>query len=247
MDEFERRLRRARIHLDDLEAKVNEFKSLNPHGTLAELDPERGRYVFKVTPLPPLDPDFGLIAADFVNNLCALLDNVVWELAPAVLKRSKCLAFPVCASRERFQRFAQTCLKGLDPRVIAVLERHQPYTRRPEEVQHDRLLILRNMWVADKHHAPMGVTSWAIAASMAAYGDFPEFFMRFGPFREGQVIGWAGLDGDVQGGPKPRIALDIGFKTRRPSMNVPRHALAKMYDIVSNEVLPDLRPFQNGG
>jgi hypothetical protein len=226
-----------------LEVKVNEFKELNPHTTVAELDPKHERYVFKVTELPPIDPNFGLIAADFINNLCALLDNLVWEIAPAFLKRSKCLAFPVCASPERFQRFAPSCLKGMDPKVIGILERHQPYIRRPGEVQLDRLLILRNMWVADKHHAPMGVVSWAIAASMAAYGDLPEFFMNFGPFREGQVIGWAGIGQGFEGDRKPRIALDIGFKTRRPSMNVPRHAFTKMYEIVSKEILPDLRPF----
>jgi hypothetical protein len=78
---------------------------------------------------------------------------------------------------------------------------------------------------------------------MAAYGGLPEFYMNFGPFREGQVIGWAGIDEGSQGDRKPRIALDIGFRTRRPSMNVPRHALSKMYEIVSTEVLPDLRPF----
>jgi hypothetical protein len=243
VDDFERRLRRAKLHLDDLEVRVNEFRELNPHTEVAEPDLEHKRYVFKVYDLRPIDPEFGLIAADFVNNLCALLDNLVWEIAPASLKRSKCMAFPVCASPERFQNFTKSCLKGLDPDVIAILERHQPYNRRPGEVQRDRLLILRNMWIADKHHAPMGVVSWAIAASMAAYGDLPEFYMNFGPFREGQIIGWAGMDEGFQGDRKPRIALDIGFKTRRPSMNVPRHALTKMYDIVSNEVVPDLRLF----
>jgi hypothetical protein len=32
------------------------------------------------------------------------------------------------------------------------------------------------------------------------------------------------------------IALDVGFKTHRPSMNVPRHALTKIYEIVAIEV-----------
>jgi hypothetical protein len=112
-------------------------------------------------------------------------------------------------------------------------------------VENDRLCLLHKMWNADKHHAPMGVMLWAVAAVVAAYGDHPhasDFGFRVGPLGKNQEVGWVSAAG-AQLDLNPHVSMDIGFQTRRPSMTVPRHALVKMYDIVANEVLPDFRQF----
>jgi hypothetical protein len=129
--------------------------------------------------------------------------------------------------------------------VIEALERHQPYNRTPGAVNRDRLVLLHKMWNADKHHAPMGVGYWAVAATAAAYGDQPlasDFTAHFGPFRKGQIVARVTAQG-AQYDLHPHIALDIGFKTRRPNLAVARYSLSKMYDIVAKEVMPDFRPF----
>jgi hypothetical protein len=128
---------------------------------------------------------------------------------------------------------------------IDTLERHQPYNRRPDDIANDRLLLLHKMWNADKHHAPFGVMGWAVAAGAAAFGEpiSPrDFGFRVGPLGKGGEVGWVSAQG-AKRELRPRVTLDIGFQTRRPTLAVPRHAFVKMYEIVAKEVLPDLRPF----
>jgi hypothetical protein len=243
--DLEGRLERAKFHLDDLNVQIEQFLGREPWTTERGRDLKDGGYVLKIASHEPVPPIFGLIAADFVHDLRALLDNLIWGIAPAKLKRNWNLAFPICLDRSTFDEFAKAVCDGLMPAErVDALERHQPYHRRAD-VDNDRLCILHKMWNADKHHAPMGVMGWAIMAAAATYGDVPlvgAFGFRVGPLGKDQEVGWVSAKG-AEYDLHPRVTLDIGFKTRRPTMDVPRHALVKMHDIVANEVLPDFRPF----
>lgn len=193
-----------------------------------------------------MDPILGLVAADLVHNLRALLDNLIWIIASDALKRSKGLSFPLFETSTAFNEFSKTVLKGRMPqRQIAALKRHQPYKRRPEDPENDRLRLLHKMWNADKHHAPIGVLGWAVAAAAAARGDSPPeppWGFYVGPLRKNNEVGWVSAEG-AKRDLHPRVMLDVGFQTRRPTMSVPRHVLIKAYDIIANEVLPDFRQF----
>jgi hypothetical protein len=242
--DLERRLDRAKSHLDDLDIQVNQFLGRDPYTTERGPDLKDGGYILKIASHEPIPPIFGLIAADFIHNLRALLDNLIWSVASAALKRNKNLVFPLVENRASFDKFAKTVLADMPSECIDALERHQPYNRRPD-VKNDRLCILHKMWNADKHHAPMGVMGWAIMAAAAGYGDHPlasDFGFRVGPLGKDQEVGWVSAEG-AKHNLHPRVRLDIGFKTRRPTMSVPRHALVKMHDIVANEVLPDFGQF----
>jgi len=244
--DLERRLERAKFHHDDLKVQVEQFIGSEPYTTERGRDLKDGGYILKIASHEPIPPIFGLIAADFVHDLRALLDNLIWAIAPSGLKRSKDLAFPLVKDRAAFDKFAKAVFDGLMPSdCVDALERHQPYHRRPD-VEKDRLCMLHKMWNADKHHAPMGVMGWAVMATAAATRDDLPLESLFGfwhgPLRKNQEVGWVSADGakyDLH----PNVHLDIGFKTRRPTMDVPRHALRKMYDIVPDEVLPDFRQF----
>jgi hypothetical protein len=247
VDDFERRLKRAKTHLNSLDVQVRKFTAGKTYRTERGRDFKRGGYVLQLTNLKPVPPRFGLIASDFIHNLRALLDNLIWATVPASLKGDSRLTFPTCVDSDTFNEFAETVVGRRMPRAfIETLERHQPYNRRPEDVANDRLILLHKMWNADKHHAPFGVMGWALAASAASFGDPPigplDFGFRVGPLGKGGEVGWVSARGakrDI----KPRVALDVGFQTRRPTLAVPRHAFFKMYEIVAKEVLPDIRPF----
>lgn len=218
---------------------------LDPYTAISEPDPKRGGYVIKITEHQSVPPIFGLIAADFVNNLRALLDNLVWVVASSNAKRRR-LAFPlVTTARMDFDKLTKTSFAGMRSDVVEAIERHQPYNRTEIPVNRDRLVLLHKMWNADKHHAPMGVGYWAVAATATAYGDNPlasDFTAHFGPFRKGQAVARVtsqGAEYDLH----PHISLDIGFKTRRPNLAIARYTLRKMYEIVAKDVLPDFRQF----
>ena len=244
--DLQRRLERAKFHLDDLANQVERFRSRDPYTAVSEPNRKGVGYVIKITSHEPVPPILGLIAADFVHNLRALLDNLIWTLAPDALRGSQKLAFPLFLTPTSFDRFTTTVLKGKLPlERVDALERHQPYNRRPDDVENDRLRILHKMWNADKHHAPTGVIYWAQAATAAAYGDrikASDFGFQVGPLRRDRVVGWVSAEG-TERDLHPRVSLVVAFKTRRPTLTVPRHALMKMYDIVATAVLPDLRQF----
>lgn len=247
MQDLERRLERAKLHLDDLDIHVKQLGFPHSYATERSRDLKRGGYVLKVPEHEAVPPDLGFIAADFVHNLRALLDNIVWEIAPSHLKGNKNLAFPLCETRTAFDEINKSAFERRMPgKKVAALRRHQPYKRRPEDVRNDRLRLLHQMWNADKHHAPFGVIgNWAIAASAASYGDIPAdppFGFYVGPLRKNNEVGWVSPEG-ANRNYHPRVVLDIGFQTRRPTLTIPRHALLKMYDIVANEVLPDFGQF----
>ena len=247
MDDLERRLKRAKSHLNNLDVEVKKFLGNNAYSTDRGRDLSGGGYVLQITRHKAIPPRFGLIAADFIHNLRALLDNLIWAAVPSAVRDSSKLTFPSCSNRQSFDKFAERVLGDhTAKRLIETLERHQPYNRRPEDIANDRLILLHKMWNADKHHAPLGVLGWAIAASSAGRGDVvllrPPFGFRVGPLGKNGEVGWVTADG-AKHYTHPRVHLDIGFQTRRPTLTVPRHAFVKMYEIVAKEVLPDIRPY----
>ena len=247
MDDLERRLQRAKFHFEDLDVQFQKWRGFKSYPTEPSRKRKDGGFVLNVAQPQPLEPVFGLIAADFVHNLRSLLDNLIWAIAPASLKGHKRLGFPICTNRKTFREFSKTVFQRSMPRgFVAALELHQPYKRQPNEVSLDRLLILHKMWTADKHHAPMGVMGWAVAVTGSVhYTDGvpqPVFGLNLGPLGKNYEVGWITGEGAEQHA-YPRVVLDIGFKTRRPTLLVPRHAFNRMFEIVAKEVLPDLRPF----
>lgn len=246
MDDFDRRLQRAKSHLNNLNRQANKFLGGKSYSTESGRAFKRGGYALRITTHKQIPPRFGLIASDFIHNLRALLDNLVWAAVPSSLKGSTNLMFPTMTDPEAFDEFARAVFGRRASRAfVQALERHQPYNRRPDDVANDRLLLLHKMWNADKHHAPFGVMGWAVMGGAAAFGDplGPQHFgFRVGPLGKGGEVGWVSAAG-AKRGIRPRVVLDLGFKTRRPTLAVPRHAFVKMYDIVAKEVLPDLRPF----
>jgi hypothetical protein len=247
LDDLEWRLKRAKHHLDDLNAHVKQLGLPRHCETIRGSKLKGGGYVLQIADQEPVPPVLGLIAADFVHNLRSLLDNLMWELSPSSLRGNKSLAFPLCETRLAFRKFSKTILNGkLPARTVAALKGHQPYKRTPDDVGKDRLRLLHQMWNADKHHAPIAVMGgWPVAMGGAARGDRPEeppFGFTVGPLGKRNEVGWMSAEG-AERYTNPRVVLDIGFQTRRPTLAVPRHALIKMYDIVSKEVLPDFREF----
>src|SRR3989442_8079946 len=113
--DLERRLERAKFHLDDLDVQVQKFLGRDPWATERGRDLKDGGYVLKITSHEPIPPILGLIAADFVHDLRALLDNLIWAIAPSSLKRNWNLAFPICEDRPAFDKFAEAVLDGLMP------------------------------------------------------------------------------------------------------------------------------------
>jgi carboxypeptidase C (cathepsin A) len=82
MDNFDRRLRRAKSHLNNLNRQADKFLAGESYSTERDRDFKRGGYALKITTHKQIPPSFGLIASDFIHNLRALLDNLIWAAVP---------------------------------------------------------------------------------------------------------------------------------------------------------------------
>ena len=70
---------------------MKHFLATEPYTTRREPDPDReGGYLFRLSVQAAVPDSIGLIFGDFVHNLRASLDNLVWELA---VHRSRKLAY----------------------------------------------------------------------------------------------------------------------------------------------------------
>lgn len=228
-----RRVDRAKVHLDDLHDEINQFLRTEPYTTAREPDPDTGGFLFRLAVHRPVPDSIGLIFGDFVHNLRAALDNLVWEIATQ--NRGK-LNFPI--SRERPKPpaiFAPLLQRSIPPEAYEIIERLQPYhATDPSDPRH-RLAVLNSLWNKDKHRT----TTPVIAASHSGYsvvtGDDPppQFVLNPGDVTDGQIIGWM-LPGQPNMHVEPRFDVQLRFH-RRPL--VLRSTLDLYYRFVREDVI----------
>ena len=91
-----KRVERAKHHLDDLNDQIARFLEADPYPITQEPDPDRGGYLFRIHIKAAVPESIGLIFGDFVHNLRASLDNLMFELlgAPSTgwVRPSRCVA-----------------------------------------------------------------------------------------------------------------------------------------------------------
>ena len=237
------RMDRAKFHLDQLVATVEAFLDRNPYTTTTERDEKRRLYILKVHVHDTPPESLRFLASDFVHNTRAALDNIVWALAPAAVRRRK-PSFPIYDDPIRFQCEALPMLKGMKPEIIKAIEWCQPYHRHQHFDHATRLLDLTRLWNFDKHRAPFAVGSMPDMAAYALFyegSDFPEIHVEMGEIlEEGKAIAWIPFHPVLKDDFTPRFHFGVAFvgAGKRP---IPYYGLSKMYGIVSTEVIEAIR------
>ncbi len=224
-----RRIERARRHFMELDEAIREFMDENPYPTTREVDPERGGFRFRVWIKKDLPPNLGLIFGDFVHNLRAALDNLIYETALQTHRNPRSTKWPFCATQEAFQSLGM--LKYLEDEATQTLEGYQPYHGSMENWQPRYLAVLNNFWNRDKHRTTNPIALTSQFASVAGRGEgIPQFFGIFGPIHDGKVIGW--MPPDQKGMElEPKFPISIAFREHNPIFLFPAHART-LFDLV---------------
>jgi hypothetical protein len=122
---------RAKAHLRELRAAVNELKASCPYSVTPQHEPERDAIRYKVVFTQPHVSIF-MIAADVFQCLRTALDQAVWDLASRSDSNVEpdWTQFPVLAednsaSRKIFRRYT----RGVPAKAIVIIESFQPYHR----------------------------------------------------------------------------------------------------------------------
>lgn len=247
------RLNRAISHLNEFKQAADIYLNTNPFGTYTETYTENGenciRLVYKVLQPPP--PILGIIAGDCINNLRAILDNLVWSLGriyPSTDLKAKGdkLSFPICKTQTDYEKkikqpYWMTIYKF--PKVAQeLIESLQPYN---STKQAHRIGILHQLWNADKHRSPdlMGGASSGVRQGFNL--QQPASLSAGMYIEDGRVFGYGVIPKD--GVPKDAIIELLGtsllFHENGPASGFIVYGLLyELIQIVHDEIICKLEP-----
>jgi len=244
------KLERAETHLDSLNDLIDPFleSEPKPYRLFTKVDVDTARYigVVGISREPPLE--WSAIAGDFLQNLRAALDHLIWVLIRANGQRpSGGSAFPIFdqmppkkSSHPERQRWNRQ-VGGVHPGVLHFIQLCQPYAA-PDGPRGNVLAGLRTLSNEDKHRTL--IPAFAAIASRPDALKIDHIWVRDVSPLEGLKFetGKPLENGDqlfeapiTITGPNPEIklkgdfALDIGFG-RKP---VPLEGFVQMQEFVA--------------
>lgn len=155
------KLDRAATHFNALYKQVGEYvRDEEPFSFLPEIDVEKARYIMRIEINRPPPPELSLIAGDFIQNVRAALDHLIWQLVGANGQRpGRGNAFPILSQpptaknggREKWNRQ----MRGVHPTACRWIDLTQPY-RRGNAIGDDALILLSKLCNEDKHRVVLG-------------------------------------------------------------------------------------------
>jgi len=160
------RLNRAQFHYDALHRFVDDALCAGHYGVRRETNVEGSEHTYYAIIAEGFTDGLSLILSDFLHNLRATLDNLVYRLSeaqyramgqPVPDKVAESLAFPICDTPENFAKAEERDrLEGLDSDEREVILRHQPY-KRFNRARESPLWTLRELQDRDKHRFLLSV------------------------------------------------------------------------------------------
>ncbi|MEZ5078104.1 MAG: hypothetical protein R2725_11760 [Solirubrobacterales bacterium] len=153
---------RAVENLNAIKRDIDAYVEEDPHQITVAFEPDADCYVARLNSIRQPDPMLGVRVGEYVHNLRSALDYIAWQLARLrnseedCMKRRGEIAFPVCLSRERFDR--RKILNLLDAPARDFLRRHQPFNMKDEPRNH-WLAALDRLWNRDKHRLVHAVST----------------------------------------------------------------------------------------
>jgi len=229
-----KRVERAKHHLDSLNDEIARFLESDPYPITQEPDPDRGGYLFRIHVNAAVPESIGLVFGDFVQNLRASLDNLMFELlgAPAA---GWVRPFPVCIQPADFAKIEPSLRQQVSAEAFRIIESVQPFHAADSSDPRTRLRLLHDFWNDDKHRTTTPVVLANYIATSAAYRDDSDdktlgFEAYFGEIEDGKVIGRvAGTNPDR----RPHFPVHMRFHDKPIVL---AESLPSFYEFVRDEV-----------
>jgi hypothetical protein len=205
------KLERAKLHLSEVEARVEALPDACRDRVVFDIDGESGDRVYRLAEVPPIDPSIGAVVGDFVHNLRSVLDH----LADALVRRfgghpSRDTGFPICRKRPPGGLAIRAAKPpSLPPNVAELLEQVQPYMR--DEPELHQLYVLNQLDIVDKHRQMLlavfrnRLTTWDA-------GGWTVTDVFGGPYEAGSLVArMARVPDEPPGKPRPRFHFHVGL------------------------------------
>jgi hypothetical protein len=209
------KLKRAKEHIDDLNAQIKEFIERSVYEISVQRDSKTGSESVKVSPSKPIPDDFALILGDALHNLKSALDFAWYELTFADTPAKKRHGFPIYPSRTHLEDFLryrkeQHSIYRLCDVLLRII---QPYTGG----NGDSLFHLHSLDKIDKHMLLIPqVQIVRIDGLWAEDGDGEKFGIKWRLVPSGGLVLNCGKHRNVKVIKKGQIAATIVFGKGTP-------------------------------
>lgn len=233
---------RAKIHLDTLDAAVDDFRSKpeeNQRVTCYD-DLETKEFVIKCEPVnEDRLPTLGLIAGDFICNLRSSLDYVTWQLASPKFA-SHDTSFPIVGKNSLDAQIKITrCTYGIPDDAVTIMKSLQPY-HAGDAYQSTHLWRLNKLWNLDKHRN-VAIHS-SISDEMLWLPRAVEPHVKTESLDDCAVVRFPLIYKDqMKFNPRPGVNVRFGSDMDRILLSI--EDFREIYEFVKNEVIPQFARF----
>ena len=165
------KIARADEHRQRLHDKLAAYAALNPIlVTPPVIERDGSGFVMfgKTDPEPPIE--LGLILGDYVTNLRAAIDHLVWQLVVLAGETpTRASQFPIVDVGAQLAAAAGRRLRGVAPAHVDAIRQVQPFTHRADPEEHP-LALLRWLSNTDEHQVIHVVSTSVIDADPETAG-----------------------------------------------------------------------------
>jgi hypothetical protein len=241
------KLRRAHMHRQDLERRVDRFVNTNAYSFVRHDDIETGKrlYIAQVHKRPPL-VRWGALIGECLFNFRSALDHVAYDLAvaysgsplPAEVARKS--EFPIFYRSAPTKERLDAMIGAVHPKARDLIEQMQPYGGNDRAA----LKYLETLQNFDKHrtlHLVAGVST-----GVSIWGEYNFEYLNFRPFEHGDVLARLPLAGDPERDQEPDFTFGIAFSDVAPGSGEPpdvAQTLRWIGEHIKWRVLTPLLPF----
>ncbi len=185
------KLERAKIHLEEIDRQLTEYRRNKPYEVFEKLDEATGDQLVVVRGNPTAPPNLPAIG-DALSNFRSSLDLLAWQLVKkAGQTPSPRTAFPIVDSPKEFNRALKSNMAGMTSKMTVAIKKYQPCFG-PNDNRNLAMKSLREYRNIDVHRDLL-VTHPGTAGMMWRSGG-PEIpgglkeFIHEGPVQDGTII-----------------------------------------------------------
>ncbi len=239
------KLRRANMHREDFERRLNVFRRSGGYDVVREDDVDAGerRWVLRLTRQPPF-VRWGALIGDALFNYRSALDHLAFDLATAnagaltTEQESRC-EFPIFHRRAPTTAELERRTGAMHPDARRLIETMQPYGRDDRQA----LMYLDMLHNVDKHRRLHLVVFQPKAVSH--FGELPFDHVNFNPLGDGDVLASISLAKSAETDPTPQFTLGVGFINDGPGAAIPdvEMMLRWIDSHICRGVIPPLLPY----
>lgn len=252
----ERKLARAYDHFKTLKRVTEGLEDdLSHEGRIQKRDADTGRYLWRVRPDRERLAEVSLLFGDFIHNLRATLDHIVWELTPPEQRERRPLPeFPIYLNPgpggDGFHKTGILKIWSIPQDAKVVIEAMQPYNAPAGQKERSSpLWWIRELDNIDKHRAVIA-SAWMLSGGSVFIRDdemlsvIVSLKVHRGRMNDSGVI----AELDTSGGSSPEdVELNPTLEIYLTESGLPEAGLVAtahdLYYLVKNKVLPQFAPF----